>query len=320
VRVIYEPVICKICGSEKVIGFGHYNGVQRWRCKDCRHKFIDNNTLPGMRMPTDQIATALGAYFEGRSMSSIPEIMYQICGSFVTKTSIDKWVSKFSKLAINEADKTRVEAGDIWIADENTIKIRGKSCWVIDIIDLETRFLLAAKLSYGRATNDIQCTLEAARDKAGRIPKQVLTNGRKSYLDGIELAYGADVKNLWDVSTENRVDSTRFIEQWNNIRRARNAQLRRLKKSDQAQLIVDGWSVHYNYFNIQEILNGRTPARVARADFKFRNWQDLICHARFEGTKDASLSAARPPNDTETILSQRNSSRNRTLKVTGKLI
>jgi transposase-like protein len=280
VRVIYESTICKVCGSENVICFGHYNGVQRWRCKDCRRKFVDNDALPGMRMPTEHIATALGAYFEGRSISSIPEIMYQICGSFVTKSSIDKWVSRFSELAINEANKTKVEVGDIWVADENAIKIRGKSCWVIDIIDLETRFLLAARLSYGRATNDIRCALEAARDKSGKIPKQVLSNGRNSYLDGIELAYGADVKNLWDVPVHNRVDSTRFIEQWNNILRARNALLRRLKKSDRAQLIINGWLVHYNYFNIQEILNGRTPARVARADFKFRNWLDLICHSK----------------------------------------
>jgi transposase-like protein len=282
VKVIYKSIVCKICGSENVICFGHYNGIQRWRCKDCLHKFVDNNALPGMRIPTELIATALGAYFEGRSISSIPEIMYQICGNFVTKSSIDKWVCKFSELAINEANKTRVEVGDIWIADENAIKIRGKNYWVIDIIDLKTRFLLTAKLSYGRATNDIRYALETAGVKARKTPNQILTNGRKNYLDGIELAYGADVKNIWDISTENRVDSTRFVEQWSNIRHTRNAILRRLKKSDRAQLVINGWLVHYNYFNMQEILNGRTPSRVARSDFNFRNWLDLICRSKPE--------------------------------------
>ena len=34
--------------------------------------------------------------------------------------------------------------------------------------------------------------MERARDRAGKIPDKVLTDGWKGYMDGIELAYGAD--------------------------------------------------------------------------------------------------------------------------------
>jgi transposase-like protein len=233
-----------------------------------------------MRMPSEHVATAVGAYYEGRSISSIPEVMYQLCGSFVTKSSTDKWITRFTKLAIYEANKTKVNVGDIWITDENAVKVCGKSYWVMDIIDLDTRFLLATKLSYGRAVNDIKYVMETARDKAGKIPAQVITNGWKGYLDGIELAYGADVKRIQDMPLDSKVDSTRLAEYWHNTLKVRNVILSRLKLSDRAQLILDGWLVNYNYFRIQEALNGRTPSEIAKANFNFHNWLDLIYQSK----------------------------------------
>ena len=71
-------------------------------------------------------------------------------------------------MAIDEAKEARVNVGDIWLAVENAVKIGGRSYWVIDIIDLETKFILATRLSYGRVNNDIKLILEAAREKAGK--------------------------------------------------------------------------------------------------------------------------------------------------------
>jgi transposase-like protein len=279
-KIILETVTCKLCGSENVIRFGHYKGIQRWKCKDCRHKFADNNALPGMRIPYGRVATAIGAYYEGRSLSSIPEVMYQLCGSFVTKASIDKWVNRFSKLAIAEAGKTKITVGDTWLASENAIKVCGRSFWVIDIIDMETKFLLATRLSYGRAIGDIEYVMEAARDKAGKIPVRIFTSDWKGYSNGIEIAYGGDVEHILNISSESHTGFGRLAEYWHNTLKARNKVLGRLKNDTHAQLVLDGWLVHYNYFCIQEALNGRTPAEVARSHFKYHNWLDLICQSK----------------------------------------
>jgi transposase-like protein len=279
-KIILETVTCKLCGSENVIRFGHYKGISRWKCKDCRHKFADNNALPGMRIPYERVATAVGAYYEGRSLNSIPTVMYHLCGSFVTKASIDKWVNRFSKLAIAEASQTRVTIGDIWLASENAIKICGRSYWVLDIIDMETKFLLATRLSYGRATGDIKAVMETAREKAGKIPERILTGDWKGYSDGIELAFGGDVEHILNVPAEGRNVFSRMAEYWHNTLKARNKVLSRLKNEAHAQMVLDGWLVHYNYFSIQEALNGRTPADVARSNFQFHNWLDLICHSK----------------------------------------
>ena len=35
------PEKCKLCGSRRIVRYGHYQGVQRWWCKDCERKFAD---------------------------------------------------------------------------------------------------------------------------------------------------------------------------------------------------------------------------------------------------------------------------------------
>ncbi|MDD5704090.1 MAG: DDE-type integrase/transposase/recombinase [Dehalococcoidales bacterium] len=278
-KIILESTICKLCGSENVIRFGRYNGIQRWKCKDCQRKFADNNALPGMRIPHEWVSTAIGAYYIGRSLTSIPEVMYQLCGDFVTKASIDKWVARFSKIAIAEAAKARVTVGDIWLGSENSVKIGGKNYWVIDIIDIETKFLLATRLSYGRTSNDFKSVLEAARDKANKIPERILTNDWKGYANGIELVYGQYVEHIPNASSNSKSNFNRLNEYWHNTLKARNKVLSRLKTDARAQLVLDGWLVNYNYLSIQEALNGRTPAEVAKSDFKYRTWLDLICQS-----------------------------------------
>jgi transposase-like protein len=237
-----------------------------------------------MRTPFDQVASAIGMYYEGRSLNDIPRIMYQQRGSVVTSASVYKWVKRFSKIAVGEADKTKVNVGDTWLADEKAVKIGGKSYWLIDIIDADTRFLLATKLSHGRSIDDIKHVMEAARDKAGMVPKQVLTDGWKGYLDGIELAYGADVKHVRTIPFDNEIDSTRLAEYWHETLKDRSKLMCRLKNRDHAQLILDGWLVHYNYFRLQEALNGKTPAEVAKANFKYHSWLDLVYQSKSEAS------------------------------------
>ena len=281
-KIIYESLTCKLCGSENIIRFGHYRGIQRWWCKDCRHKFADNDALPDMRTPIEHVAAAIVMYYEGRSLNDIPRLMYQQHSVYITPASVYKWITRFSKIAINETEKTRVGVGDTWIVSENMVKIVGKSYWLLDVTDKSTRFLLATKLSYGRATGDIRDLLETARSKAGKIPKRILTNDWVGYPDGIELAYGADVRHIRTLKFDEDADSTRLVEYWHNTLKDRMRIMFNLKDRDHSRLILDGWLVHYNYFRLQKVLNDKTPAEISRAEFKFHSWFDLVNHSKYK--------------------------------------
>jgi transposase-like protein len=276
VSIVDIRPLCKICGSHNIIRYGNYRGIQRWWCKDCRRKFADNAALPDMKKPTNQVGTAVGMYYEGRSLSTIPRIMCQLQYDIVTSTSVSNWITRFSEIAINEANKDEVDVGDVWITCDKSIKICGKNYWIIDIIDSETWFLLGTILSSGRSIIDIKSLLDMARNKAGKIPKQVLAGKWIGYKESIERAYGSGVQCNWDMLYRDSVDYSKSIESWQRSAKDRYAIIHRLKNKERVRLILGGWLVHYNYFRIHRMLYGKTPAEAAKTKFKYSSWVDLI--------------------------------------------
>ncbi len=281
-KIIYQFLTCKLCGSENIIRFGHYREIQRWWCKDCRHKFADNDALPDMRTPIQDVAAAILMYYEGRSLNNIPRVMFQLHQVRITQASVCKWITRFSKIAINETHKIKVSAGDTWIITEKVVKIVGKKYWLLDVTDMKTRFLLATKLSCGRSTSDIRSVLVMARDKAGKIPKLILTNEWVGYPDGVELAYGADVKHVRTYKFDGDAESARLVEHCHNMLKDRMRVMLNFKDSEHSQLILDGWLVHYNYFRPQKALNGKTPADLAYANFNIHSWVDLVNQSKYK--------------------------------------
>lgn len=59
----YYDIACKYCGSKNVIKWGTFRGIQRFWCKDCQRKFADNDALPNMQTPIEQIGSAVGMYY-----------------------------------------------------------------------------------------------------------------------------------------------------------------------------------------------------------------------------------------------------------------
>ena len=51
--------------------------------------------------------------------------------------------------------------------------------------------------------------------------------------------------------------------------------MRGLKSQKMAQLVMDGWVIHYNYFRPHESLKDKTPAEAARISQPLANWEDV---------------------------------------------
>ena len=49
-----------------------------------------------------------------------------------------------------------------------------------------------------------------------------------------------------------------------------------MDKSETHQLILEGFVLNYNYLRPHESLKDRTPAEVAKVDFPFKSWLDVI--------------------------------------------
>jgi len=166
-RVRYEDVVCKFCGSHKVVSYGSYKGIPRWWCKNCRRKFVDNDALPRMRTSIEQVAAALSMFYEGMSLHGIRRNLEQTYRNYPSNSTIYEWVIRFTKVAIKAARDYKPNVGDTWVADETVLKIEGANLWFWDILCDKTRFLLASHISLSRTTRDARILVERAADRAG---------------------------------------------------------------------------------------------------------------------------------------------------------
>jgi len=275
-----EPTICKYCQSPRIKKYGLVKGVQRYFCNDCNRKFVSTDTIPKMQTPTKVIADSLNMHYEGMSLAEIRRNFIQQDGNYVSKVTPYNWEKRFTQLAIKEADKYTPKVGDTWQSDETVIHNnwggKKKRLWLIDIIDKDTRFILATKLSRSRNKRDIALAMKEAKDKAGKSPKRILTDGWVGYIDGIELVFGAGTKHIQTTPFVDKELSTNIIERVQGTLKERTKVMRGLKTFESMKEFLKGWVIHYNYFRPHLSLNDKTPAQVASIDFPYANWKELI--------------------------------------------
>lgn len=270
-----NEIVCKNCGSSAVYKFGTYKGTQLYMCKSCKRKFADNKALPRMRTPTDQISDALNMHYEGMSLNAIKRNLKQQNNYDVSDVAIYKWINRFTDDAIKATRDLHPKVGDIWVADETVLDIDGKNVWFWDIIDEKTRFLLASHVSFTRTTKDAETLMRKAAKRAGKIPKQVLTDKLASYLDGVELAFGGDTEHIRSHGFTVQ-PNTNLIERFHGTLKDRTKVMRGLKNIESAIEFTEGWLVHYNFFRPHSAIGDKTPAESAGLQSPYKNWADVV--------------------------------------------
>jgi len=271
------PVICKYCGSSLIWKYGSSRkGIQRYYCPSCNKAFLDNTNLPRMSISVKQLADIIGQYYGGMSLKELRRQFKQQYGRELARSSFHRWLGKFSKIAVREAQKYHPEVGEKWIADECILHIGGRKVWCWDIIDADTRFLLATHLSTSRTTKDAQILMEKAGRVANKIPSVVITDRLQAYIDGIELTWGSETKHIQSEPFAEAKISTNKIERFHSTLKTRTEIMRGLKSLKTAQALLDGWLVHYNYFRPHESLDDKSPGEEAGVKFPFKDWLDII--------------------------------------------
>jgi len=269
---------CKFCQSTAVVKNGKRNGVQYYLCKECGRGFVYNKALPRMRYPIDIVADGVYDYYAGVSLNKIREGIYQKAKLKPADSAIYGWVKRLTKIGLAEAKNHTPQVGDKWLADECVIKLKdGKKYWLINVIDHDTRFLLASILSSRRTTKDILKAFETAQAKAKKNPKFMLTDGWIAYVDACELAFASETKHIVTTPFEKKELSTNIVERWHGTLKDRLKPMRGMDKSETYQLILEGFIFNYNYLRPHESLKDRTPAEVAKIhDFPYASWLDVI--------------------------------------------
>jgi putative transposase len=273
-------IVCKFCGGSHTRKFGFSKGIQVYFCNDCRRKFIGTDALAHGRVSPSFIANALHEYYSGMSFHEIEQNIDKQTSGDISHTAVIKWVNKYTNKAIRETKDLHPKVGNTWIADETYIKTdvkttdpKGVVFW--DIIDADTRFLLASRITTTRGTQDAKQLMELAAKRANKAPTSVVTDKLAAYIDGIELAFGSDARHRQG-SPFNVEHSTALIERFHNTLKDRTKVMRDLRDKHTLKRFTDGWLVYYNFFRPNMALGNKSPAEVAGLKYENHSWADVV--------------------------------------------
>lgn len=265
---------CPQCEADDVIKYGKRNGRQIYLCKPCGRYFTDNGALPGRRVPPETVGAAISMYFEGMSYRDIQRSLQQQFGFTPSTATLYEWVVKYTKLGRQLMDDFKAETGDTWVADETVLKIDGANLWLWNVVDADSRFLLATHISRSRTIRDAATLFRKARARATRAPKEIVTDGLNSYIDGIERVFGSTTRHVQAEGIHAEINNN-LSERMQGTIKERTKVMRGLEFKGTAETFIDGFTLYYNHLRPHSSLNGRTPARAANVPFVFQDWVEV---------------------------------------------
>jgi transposase-like protein len=191
-------------------------------------------------------------------------------------------VTHYSKLAAEWMDAQGAKVGDKWNVDETMVSIDGDKSWVWNVMDSETRFLLATTVSRTRTMAATRAPLQKAKAATSTTPTEIRTDGMPAYPEAIKREFGrrhgpgdsdplpkqGNSRNFSWFSPHKVVPSIRapesnnIVERLNGSQRDRTRPMRGFDTMPGTAALMEGWRVHYDLVRTHLSL-GKTPGEAA---------------------------------------------------------
>ena len=269
---------CPACSSERVVKVGKRNGYQRYLCRGCSKKFQANGNTAGRRFSPEVTGAAVGMFYSGMSYKQIAEQIEQTFEvSEPSKATIYEWVRDYTRKAVDEMGQHKAHTSGHWVADEMVVWVGGEKYWNFNVMDEETRYILASHLSKRRDGRAAAAVMSKAKEASAEPPKTIKTDKLRAYIAAIGTVF-PDAKHIKSEGLAAELNNNQS-ERLQGTFRQRTKTLRGLDTRESGQLYLDGWTLDYNLFRKHEALNNRTPAQVAKVSPPFDEWEEVVEHA-----------------------------------------
>ena len=272
-------VKCPYCDSQKLAKWGTTSeGNQRYRCgaESCKRTFLDTGTLNGRRMDSDLVGSAIRDYYTGKSYKQIAEGLkeeYDLPNE-PSKATVYEWVKSYTDKALKQMDGHKATTGGHWVADEMKVKVGGKQMWLWNVLDSETRYILATHLTPRRDANAARAVLRKAMDAADKPPKTITTDKLRSYIKPIKDVL-PEARHMQSEGLRADLNNN-LSERLQGTFRSRTKTLRGMDSRETGQRYLDGWTLTYNHFRGHESLRNKTPGYRAKVNPPFTEWADVV--------------------------------------------
>ena len=293
VTTIKTVLMCRKCGGSELIKYGKYKNTQYYMCKSCGSKFSGVITYPKMKYPSEYIIKAITYYYNGMSFRNISQTFEDMKNVEISRSTFWRWTVKYSEMVNDYVMRLQPHLSDVWIADETVVDLWGEKYWYWDIIDADTRFLIATHLSKTRTIKDAKKLFYQARLRSKTRPKKILTDKMQAYHDAFNKVFYASqkerrVEHLTSKGFHSKTN-VNLIERFHGTLKQRTKVMRDLKNIESAGIILDGFITHYNFFMEHSYLRGRTPAVVGGIGKDIENWGNLIDLAIWEPIENPEI-------------------------------
>lgn len=278
VTVTKRSITCRNCGSIDTSKYGKYKKTQYYICKACNTKFAESDCYTKMKYPKNLNVLALTYYYNGMSYKNINQTMNDTKKITIPKSTFYRWVIKFSRLANNYVLSLKPELSPVWFADETAIKILGRQYWFWDIIDENTRFLIASHVSRSRSEKEATKLFYMAKLRSETTPIKILTDKLQAYHGAFNKVFYKSRRTTAHLTSEGMDSETNInlIERFHGTVKQRYKVMKDLKTLKSARVVLDGFVTHYNFFLEHSYLKYKTPASKAKIGNGIQNWGDLI--------------------------------------------
>ena len=265
--------VCARCRSADVVSNGvRHNksgAIPRYLCKTCGFRFTGRDGFQRRRSEPEKIALALDLYFRGVSLRQVADHFRQVHGLKLSPMTVYRWIVRYSKLAAEWMDAQGAHVGERWHVDETVVNVDGAGVYLWNVLDAETRFLLATHVSRNRSLENTRAPLRKAKAVTEDRPSEVFTDGMMAYPAAVGKEFGKLGGPTGWVSPHRRVPSIRakesnnLVERLHGTEKGRTKVMRAFDTDAGTAALMEGYRVHYNLVRPHIGLSGTTPGVAA---------------------------------------------------------
>jgi len=296
-ELIKQEIYCDKCHSFNVVKNGNRKTEQgtrqRYKCKDCRNRFTWE-LIKQRKVSAKMITLAMDLYFKGLSLRKISDTIYQFYNIKIHHETIRRWINTFMKKMNDYVSNLEPKFSKIWHVDEQMVKTKkDKWVWVWNILDSESRYLIASNVTKGRSIPEAREVFQKAKKATSEKPEFIITDGLKSYSNALKKEYATwrndNPDHIMLKSIRDKVNNN-LIERYHGTYRERDKVMRALDSKKTSANMADYWKLYYNFLRGHMALDGKTPSEMTGIDLNLgdKKWENLLMEA-IKNNKNISI-------------------------------
>ena len=251
---------CEYCNSSNVIKYTKRETkkgkVQVYECKDCERYFSINDGFRWKHFTPEIITSALDLYFKGISLRQISDHIQQFHNRKVSHSTVLRWIQHYMEMIEDYVSQFKPELSGILHVDETAIFINGKKHWIWNVLDEDTRFLVASHISENRSKRDAKRVFNEVKEIIPN-PKAIIVDGLRSYVVAHKKVFKDQNNLIRDVGIQGRINNN-SVERLHGTFKHRTKTMRGIRSERNPKTIA----TYYNYLRGHSSLDGKTPSNL----------------------------------------------------------